>query len=77
MDTINISLPSRLKSQATELIEKGYFASFSDLVRTGLRKVIKDNEYDLLARDAILEHKKGKSAILSTSKDIDNYLKKL
>jgi Arc/MetJ-type ribon-helix-helix transcriptional regulator len=37
MKTINISLPDKLKSQADNLIKSGYYASFSDLVRTALR----------------------------------------
>lgn len=40
MKTINISLPDKLKSQADNLIRQGYFASFSDLVRTAIREVI-------------------------------------
>ncbi|OGK66383.1 hypothetical protein A2313_04105 [Candidatus Roizmanbacteria bacterium RIFOXYB2_FULL_41_10] len=40
MKTINISLPDKLKSQADNLIKSGYYASFSDLVRTAIREVI-------------------------------------
>jgi Arc/MetJ-type ribon-helix-helix transcriptional regulator len=40
MTTINISLPDKLKKQADKLIKDGYYASFSDLVRTGLRQMI-------------------------------------
>jgi Arc/MetJ-type ribon-helix-helix transcriptional regulator len=40
MKTINISLPDKLKSQADNLIKSGYYASFSDLVRTAMREVM-------------------------------------
>ncbi len=40
MKTINISLPDKLKSQADNLIKAGYYASFSDLVRTAIRETI-------------------------------------
>jgi len=40
MKTINISLPDKLKTQADNLIRAGYYASFSDLVRTALRETI-------------------------------------
>jgi len=40
MKTINISLPDKLKTQADNLIRAGYYASFSDLVRTALRSVL-------------------------------------
>ena len=43
MKTINISLPGQLKIEAEELVEKGYYASFSDMVRTALRKLLDDN----------------------------------
>jgi Arc/MetJ-type ribon-helix-helix transcriptional regulator len=44
MSTINISLPQKLKEQAEVLIGNGYYASFSDLVRTALREAI--NKHD-------------------------------
>lgn len=37
MATINVSLPDKLKSQADKLVKDGYYASFSDLVRSALR----------------------------------------
>ena len=40
MKTINISLPDKLKSHADNLIKQGYYASFSDLVRTAIREVM-------------------------------------
>ena len=77
MDTINISLPSQLKNKADNLIDRGHFASFSDLVRTALRQVINDSEYDLLAQEAILEHRNRGSTVLSSPQDIDKYINNL
>jgi Arc/MetJ-type ribon-helix-helix transcriptional regulator len=74
MDTINISLPSQLKNEADDLINRGYFASFSDLVRTALRQVVKNSEYDLLSQEAIMEHRNGNSTVLSTSEEVDKYV---
>jgi predicted nucleotidyltransferase len=40
MTTINISLPDKLKNFADQQINGGYYASFSDLVRTALRQLL-------------------------------------
>lgn len=75
MDTINISLPSQLKGQADELIHQGHFASFSDLVRTALRKIIAESQYDVLIREALKEHAKGKTTVLTSAADIRRYIR--
>ena len=75
MATINISLPSQLKAQADELIRKGYFASFSDLVRTALRNALAESRYDAWAKEAVAEYKAGKAIVLKTKKDIDDYFR--
>lgn len=77
MNTINISLPSQLKNKADDLITRGYFASFSDLVRTALRRTISDTEYDLLAQEAVQEHFSGKSTVLSSSQEVSKFVKKV
>jgi len=74
MATINISLPSQLKAQADDLIGKGYFASFSDLVRTALRNTLEESPYDSLVREAIRDHPLGKTKVLKTKKDIDDFI---
>jgi putative addiction module CopG family antidote len=71
MNTINISLPDQLKGQADKLIQEGYYVSFSDLVRTALRTIIVENRYDQLAKEAIDEHRLGKSKALRSKKDIE------
>jgi uncharacterized protein len=44
MTTINISLPDKLKKQADSLVKEGYYASFSDLVRSALRGQLVTND---------------------------------
>lgn len=74
MDTINISLPSQLKGQADTLIRQGYFASFSDLVRTALRTIIAGTYYDRLTQQTVQDHRVGKTKVLRTKKDIDAFI---
>jgi len=75
MSTINISLPTKLKSRAEALVKGGYYASFSDLVRDSLRRLIERSEYDLWADEAREDFKKGKAVILKSGKEINDYLK--
>lgn len=75
--TINISLPVQLKFQADNLIKQGYFASFSDLARTALRQIIHQSGYDIMAKEAIEEHKQGESTVLKTKKDVKKYIKEI
>lgn len=44
MTTINISLPDVLKKEADVLIKRGYYASFSDLVRVAIRKLLTEHK---------------------------------
>jgi len=74
MTTINISLPEQLKNQADAAIADGYYASFSDLVRTALRTIFTVDKYDRMAKQAIDEYRKGKSTALRSTKDIDAYV---
>lgn len=77
INTINISLPTQLKNASEKLVRDGYYASFSDLVRTALRKMIEETNYDNLARQAKKEFTQGKTQILKNSKDIGNYINSL
>jgi len=74
INTINISLPSQLKTDSEKLVKNGQYASFSDLVRTALRKLIEETNYNNLSNQAKKEFIQGKSFILKNSKSIDNYL---
>lgn len=75
MDTINISLPTQLKAQAEALIDQGHYASFSDIVRSGLRTLISEMRYSALMREARREHAQGKTIILKGPSDIRKYIR--
>ena len=77
MATINVSLPIRLKTQAEVLVENGYYASFSDLVRDSLRRLVERNKYDLWMDEAREDLKKDKAVVLGSDKEIDEYFKKV
>lgn len=77
MATINISLPERLKNEAQDLVNRGFYVSFSDLVRDSLRQVISKNQYDLWAEETEEEIKKGKAKILKSKEEIKDYFKSL
>lgn len=75
MNTINISLPTQLKAQADALIDQGHYASFSDIVRSALRLILRTNHYDQMVQEAVEDHRLGKTKILRTKKDIDAYVR--
>ena len=75
INTINISLPSQLKTDSEKLIEQGQYASFSDLVRTALRKLLEETNYDQLANQAKQEYLCHKSTSIKKTSDINQYLK--
>ena len=75
VNTINISLPSQLKTDSEKLIKQGQYVSFSDLVRTALRKLLEESNYDQLANQAKEEYLSGKSSSIKNSSDINKYLK--
>ena len=77
MDTINISLPAKLKSQANSLVKRGFYASFSDLVRDSVRKAIERNKFDLWAEEAKQDLKTGKAAVLKSDKEIEKFVESL
>ena len=75
MATINISLPDKLKEQAESLVESGFYASFSDLIRDSLRQIIAKSKYDLWVDEAKDDLKSGKARVLKTGKAVDDYFK--
>lgn len=77
MQTINISLPPKLHADANKLVQSGDYASFSDVVRTALRDLVRKSPYDTLVEKALLEEKKGIIKSLKTKKDISNFLAQL
>lgn len=76
INTLNISLPQKLREQANELVKKGYYASFSDLTRTAIRKLLND-KYDLWLKEAREDVKKGRAVTLDSQEDIDKFIQSL
>lgn len=77
MPTVNVSIPDKLKNQAQALVEKGFYVSFSDLVRDSLRKLVAQNKYDFWAVEAKKDVENGKAKVLKSKKDIDEYFENL
>jgi len=77
MTTVNVSLPEKLKEQAETLVKSGFYASFSDLVRDSLRRLVSQSKYDLWVEEAKEDVRKGKAKVLKSKKDIDSYFKNL
>lgn len=77
ISTINISLPKQLKLLAEKEIKKGYYASFSDLVRSSLRKTLMESELDQLLEETKKEYKNGKAVVLKIDKDVEKFVKSL
>mgnify|MGYP001576452030 CR=1 FL=1 len=75
MNTVNISLPAQLKNDADALIEQGHYASFSDMVRSALRLILRTNHYDQMVGEAVNDHRLGKTKALRTKKDITSYVR--
>lgn len=75
INTINISLPSQLKIDSEKLVKQGQYVSFSDLVRTALRRLLEETNYNQLANQAKKEYLSGKSTSIKNSSDINKYLK--
>lgn len=48
---VNITLPAQLFEKSKQLINKGLYSSFSDLVRSSLRKEIKEEQEPLKESD--------------------------
>lgn len=77
MKTINISLPEKLHEKATELVKNGYYASFSDLTRTAVHRIIAEEYYDMLFKETKNDLKNGKAVVLKNQRDIDEFFDKL
>lgn len=53
MQRINVSLPEAVKRRADKLVQQGHYSSFSELVRVGLRAILKNyEEIEKLKSDA-------------------------
>ena len=90
---VTISLPKTLYNQGMNLINKGLFSNFSDLVRSGIRTEFKEiepivrgfdesmiySDKELIAgvQQSMEEAKAGKGKILKSDKEMDKYLEAL
>ena len=77
MNTVNISLPVKLRKQAQELVNSGYYASFSDLVRDSLRQIVAKNKYDMWSDEAEKDLEDGSATVLKSEKEIKDYFDSL
>lgn len=77
MARVTISLPEKLKSYADTLVERGYYSSFSDLIRTALRSRLRETKYDIWAEEAKKELTTGGASVLKDGDDIDNFLENI
>ena len=75
MNRVTVSLPSKLKEETNKLIDRGFYASFSDAVRTALRGIIEKNKYDSWADEAKKEYETGTAYVMKDSNDVDEYMK--
>lgn len=73
MTTINISLPENLKVQAQSLVDKGFYSSFSDLVRDALRRIVVKDKYERWADEAEDDVRKGKALVFKNPAEIKKY----
>ncbi|MFT4304469.1 MAG: ribbon-helix-helix domain-containing protein [Candidatus Woesearchaeota archaeon] len=90
---ITISLPKNLYDEGMELVNKGLFSNFSDLVRSGIREEFKGlqfvskefddkliyNDKNLIkgVKQSVSESKLGKGIILKSNKEMDKYFEEL
>ena len=90
---VTISLPKSLYDEGMELVHKGLFSNFSDLVRSGIREEFKglqavihnfdekmiysDKELISGVQQSMHEARSGKGKILKSDKEIDKYLEEL
>ena len=75
MTTINISIPENLKAQAQELVDGGFYSSFSDFVRDSIRNALYRDKYERWADEAKRDFKTGKGTLLKSREDIDIFFK--
>ncbi|MBU1201357.1 MAG: hypothetical protein KJ583_04875 [Nanoarchaeota archaeon] len=90
---VTISLPKNLYDQGINLVNKGFFSNFSDLVRSGIRTEFKeinplirdfdenniynDKELVLGVKESMKEAENKKGKILKSDKEMDEYFEAL
>jgi len=73
-EEISAFILGKLKADAEVLIKKGFYVSFSDLVRHSIRELVSINRYDRWAAEAKEDLKKGRAVVLRNEKEIDEYM---
>lgn len=77
--TLNVSIPKPLVDRAKEQVKKGYYTSFSEVVRAALRDLLLTDipEYKMSKRmeklvdKAIAEYNEGKIKPISSLKELE------
>ena len=67
-------MPDKLKIEAESLVKKGFYSSFSDVVRDSLRRLVAGNKYDRWLAEAKDDFKKGRATVLRNDEDVDKYM---
>ena len=70
MTTVNISLPDKLKAQADAVVKSGYYASFSDFIRSGARLLLEQDQLYSELEASRTELRLGKGKVLKSLKDL-------
>jgi len=79
--TINVSLPATLAKKAKEKVDEGYYSSFSELVRAGIRALIKKEEVPTFvmskkaeekALRALKDYEEGKAIEIKSFKELED-----
>ena len=63
---VNITLPVQLFEKSKELVDKGLYSNFSDLVRSSLRKELKEDQ------ELLKGHNEWKDLVESIRHDLKN-----
>jgi len=90
---ITISLPENLYKEGMDLVNRGLFSNFSDLIRSGIREEFKElrnivrdmddrliyNDERLVAsvKESMAEAKSGKGKIIKSDKAMNKYFDSL
>ena len=75
---VNVIIPAALFSKSKQLVRKGYFSNFSELVREGLRKEIQQyKEVDIISEDErklfLLLNKADQEGLLLDEKEMEKH----
>lgn len=77
--TLNVSIPKPLVDRAKEQVKKGYYASFSEVVRTALRELLvpqvpefkMSKRMEKIVELGLKEYREGKIKPISSLKELE------